>query len=106
VVSNATLVSSTVENETLDGCHVAKVTLASLSLTFHVVVRVLPPLAPLAPDFVKTMDHIGVSPKPNGHEVPVPPPRAPFLATDRAGNNVKRKQQKKEARMKKQKDSK
>jgi hypothetical protein len=51
VVPNATPVSSTVGNETLDDCHVVEITLPSPPLIFYVVVRALPPLAPLAPGF-------------------------------------------------------
>jgi hypothetical protein len=74
-------------------------------MTFHVVPRAPPPLAPLvsgfpldsqlaapvAPDFAETRDHIGMILGPNGHEVQVAPPHGPFLATDKASRNRKRK---------------
>jgi hypothetical protein len=60
--------------------------------------------APLAPDVAKTVDHVGVIPGPNGHEVSMPPPHAPSLATDRADHREERKQNKKEAKLKKRKD--
>ena len=77
VVPNATLISSMVGKETMDGCHVVEVTPSSLPLTFHVVVRALPPLAPeippsselatpLALDVSKTGDHVVVVPGPMG----------------------------------------
>ena len=47
MVSNATPVSSIVGEETLDGCHVAEVIPPSPPLTFHVIVRAPPPLAPV-----------------------------------------------------------
>jgi hypothetical protein len=81
-------VSSVVGKETLDNCHVAEVTPPSPVMAFHVVGQDLPPLASLAlgfpPDVAEVGDHVGVIPGPNGHEVPVTPPRAPFLATDSA----------------------
>jgi hypothetical protein len=112
---NAIPVSSTIGKKTLDGCHVAKVTPLSPRLIFHVVCRAPPPLAsfapgfprdnqlaaPLAPDFAETGDHIGVIPGSNGHEVPAAPPRAPFLAMDRASCSKKQKQKKKETKLKK-----
>ena len=60
--------------------------------------------APLAPDVAETVDHVGVIPGPDGHEVSVPPPRAPSLATDRVDRREERKQNKKEAKLKKRKD--
>ena len=51
VVSIATLVSSTVGEEALDGCHVANVKPPSLAVAFHVVTWDLPPLALFAPGF-------------------------------------------------------
>jgi hypothetical protein len=118
VVPNATPISSAVGKETLDGCHVAEVTPPSPAMAFHVVAQDPPPLAPLAPgcpsdsqlstslapDIAKTVDYVGVIPGPDGHEVSVPPPRAPSLATDRADCHEERKQNKKEAKLKKRKD--
>ena len=118
VVPIATLVSSTVGEETLDGCHVADVTPPSPTVAFHVVARDPPPLAilapefppdnqlsaPLAPDVAETVDRVGVIPGPDGHEVSVPPPRAPSLATDRADRHESGTMSKKEAKPKKRKD--
>ena len=117
VVPNATPISSTIGKETLDGCHVARVTPPSSPMTFHVVSRapLAPPLAPeftsggplatpRTPDFTKTGDHVGMIPAPNAHDVQVAPPLAPFLATDRADRNEKQKQKKKKAKLKKRKD--
>ena len=42
-----------------------------------------------SPDVAKIVDHVGVIPRPNGIEVSVPPPRAPFLATDRVDRHKK-----------------
>jgi len=98
VVPIATPVSSTVGEESLDGRHLAEVTLPSPTMAFQMVVR-NPPLlallapgfspdnqlsAPLAPDVAETVDRMGVISGPNGHEVSVPPPRAPSLVTDKA----------------------
>ena len=104
VVSNATPVSSIVGKENQDGCHVAEVTPPSPPLTFHVVGRLQPPLAPLASDVAETKSRAGVIPKPRGHEVSVMLPRAPVLATNRADRNKKRKDKKMEAKLKKRKD--
>jgi hypothetical protein len=118
VVPIATPISFTVGKETMYGCHVAEVTPPSPPLAFHVVTRAPPPLVPLAPrfppdsqlsalmapDVAETMDDVGVIPGPNGHEASVPPPCAPFLATDRADRSEKRKQNKKQAKLKKRKD--
>ena len=108
VVPVATLVSSTVGEETLDGCHVADVTPPSPTVAFHVVARDPPPLALLAPGFppdvAETVDRVGVIPGPDGHEVSVPPPRAPSLATDRADRHEGGTMNKKEAKPKKRKD--
>jgi len=118
VVPNATLVSSTVGKDTLDGCHVAEVTPPSPPLAFYVIASASPPLAPLAPgfpsdnqlaaplapDFAETGDHVRVNPEADGHEVLVPPPHAPFFAMDRADRSKKRQQNNKEANRKKQKD--
>ena len=122
VVPNATLASSTVEKETLDGSHVAEVAPRSPPMTFHVVSRapLAPPLAPeftpggplstpRAPEFqpgglmatpraldvAETGDHVEVIPVPNAHEVQVAPPLAPFLATNSADLSERRKQYKK-----------
>jgi hypothetical protein len=79
LVPNATPVSSTFGKETLDSCHVTEVTPLSPLLTFHVVDRAPPPLAPLAlgfpqssqlaaplaPDVAEIGDHIGVIPGPH-----------------------------------------
>jgi hypothetical protein len=87
-------------------------------MAFQMVARDPPPLAllapgfppdrqlsaPLAPDVAKKVDHVGVIPGPNGHEVSVPPLLAPSLATDRADRREERKQNKKEAKWKKWKD--
>ena len=96
----------------------AEVTPPSLATDFQVVARDPPPLAilapgfppdnqlsaPLAPDVAETADHVGVIPGPDGHEVSVPPPRAPSLAIDSADRHEERKQNKKEAKLKKRKD--
>ena len=47
---------------------------------------------PVALDAAATVDHVGVIPRPDGHEVSVPPPYAPSLATDRADRREERKQ--------------
>ena len=60
--------------------------------------------APLAPDVAETMDRVGVIPGPNGHEVSVPPPRVPSLATVRADCHEGEIINKKEAKPKKQND--
>jgi hypothetical protein len=60
--------------------------------------------APLAPDVAETVDHVGVISGPGGHEVSVPPPRAPSLATDRADRREEQKQNKNEDKLKKRKD--
>jgi hypothetical protein len=118
VVPIATLVSSTVGEESLDGRHLAEVTPPSPTMAFQMVVRDPPPfalLAPgfspdnqlfasLAPDVAETVDRMGVIPGPNGHEVSVPPPCAPSLVTDRADRREERKQNKNEAKLKKRKD--
>jgi hypothetical protein len=46
--------------------------------------------APLVPDIAETVDHVEVIPGPDEHEVSVPPPRAPSLATDRADRREER----------------
>ena len=98
LVPNATPVSATVGEETPDDCHAAEVTTPSLVTDFQVVAWDSPPFAilapgfppdnrlsaPLAPDVVETVDRMGVILGPDGHEVSVPPPRAPSLATNRA----------------------
>ena len=108
VVPVATLVSSTVGEETLDGCHVADVTPPSPTVAFHVVVRDPLPLALLAPGFppdvAETVDRVEVILGPDGHEVSVPPPLALSLAADRADRREERKRNKKEAKLKKRKD--
>jgi phosphoribosylanthranilate isomerase len=118
LVSNATPVSATVGEKTLDDCHVAEVTTPSLVTDFQVVVRDPPPLpilapgfspdnqlsAPLAPDVAETVDHVGVISEPNGHEVSMPPPRAPSLATDKTDLHEGGSMNKKEAKLKKRKD--
>jgi hypothetical protein len=95
VVPLATPVSSTVGE---DGRHVAEVTPPSPNMAFQMVARDPPPLAILAPGFppdnqrsaplaldvAETADRVGVIPGPNGHEVSVPPPHDPSLATNRA----------------------
>ena len=50
------------------------------------------------------VDRVGVIPGPDGHEVSVPPPRAPSLATDRADHHKDECMNKKEAKLKKRKD--
>ena len=60
--------------------------------------------APLAPDVAETVDRVGVIPGPDGHEVSVPPPRDPSLATDRADRHEGGIMNKKEAKPKKRKD--
>ena len=114
VVPIATLVSSTVGEKTLDGCHVADVTSPSPAVAFHVVARDMPPLAllapgfplsaPLVPNVAETVDRVGVIPEPDGHKVSVPPPRAPSLATDIADRHEGGSMNKKEAKLKKRKD--
>ena len=118
VVPIATPVSSTVGEESLDGRHVAEATPPSPTMAFQMVARDPPPLAilapgcpsdnqlsaPLAPDVVETVDHVGVIPGPDGHKVLVPPPRAPSLATDRADRHEGGSINKKEAKWKKRKD--
>ncbi len=87
-------------------------------MAFHVVARDPPPLAPLAPGFppdsqlsaplapdvTEAVDRVGVIPGPDGHEVSVPPPRIPSLATDRADRHEGGSMHKKEAKLKKRKD--
>ena len=115
---NATPVSSTVGKETLDGGHVAEVTPPNPPMIFHVVSRawLAPPLAPeftpggplsipRALDVVEIRDHVGVIPAPNAHEVQVAPSRASFLATNSTDRSERRKQKKKEAKLKKRKDT-
>jgi hypothetical protein len=118
LVPNATPVSAIVEEETLDDYHVAEVTTPSLATDFQVVVWDPPPLAilapgfpldnqlfaSLAPDIAEAVDHVGVIPGSDGHEVSVPPPRAPSLATDRADRHKGGSMNKKEAKLKKWKD--
>jgi hypothetical protein len=109
VVPIATPVSSTVGEESLDGRHVAEVTPSSPIIAFQMVVRDPPPpdsqlSAPLVPDVAETVDHVGVIPGPNGHEVSVPPPHAPSLATDTADRRKERKHNMKVAKLKKRKD--
>jgi hypothetical protein len=118
VVPIATPISSTVGEEIRDGCHVAEVTPPSPAMAFQMVVRDPPPLAllaprfpsdsqlsaPLAADVAETVDHVGVIPESNGHEMSVPPPHAPSLTTDITNHREKRKQNKKEAKLKKRKD--
>ena len=108
VVLNATPVSSTIRKETLDGCHMAEVTPPNPVMAFQIVARDPPPLAllapgfppssqllaPLGPDVAKMVDHMEVIPGPDGHEVSVPSPRAPSLATDRVDRREERKQNK------------
>ena len=120
VVPNTTPVSSIVGKETLDGCHVAEVTPPSPLLTFHVIARAPPPLAPLmpgippdsqlatplAPDVTETGSRAGVISRPRGYEMSVAPPLAPSLAIDRVDRNKKHKQKKIEAKLKKRKDEK
>ena len=127
MVPNATPVASTVGKETLDGCHVAKITPPNPPMTFHVVSRapLAPPLAlefmsggllstpralefqpggPRALGVAETGEHVGVIPAPSTHEVQVAPSRAPFLATNRADRIERRKKKNKEAKLKKRKD--
>jgi hypothetical protein len=94
------------------------VTTLSFATDFQVVARDPPPLAilalgflldnqmsaPLAPDVAETVDHVGVIPGPDEHEVSMPPPRAPSLATDRADRHEGGSMNKKEAKLKKRKD--
>ena len=118
VVPNATPVSATVGEETQDDGHMAEVTPPSLTMTFQVVVLDPPPLAilapgvppdshlsaPLAPDVAEAVDRVGVIPGLDGHEVSVPPPCAPSLATDRVDRHEGGSMHKKEAKLKKRKD--
>ena len=120
LVSNATPVSATIGEETLDDCHVAEVTTLSLATDFQVVVRdplslaILAPgfppdnqlSAPLAPYVAETVEHVGVIPESDGHEVAVLPPRVPSLATDRADHHEGGSMHKKEAKLKKRKNRK
>ena len=115
VVPNVTSVSAMVGEETQEDSHLAKVTSPSLAMTFQVVARDPPPLAilaprfpldnqlsaPLAPGVAEAVDRVGVIPGPDGHEVPVPPPRAPSLATDRADRHEGGNMHKKETKLKK-----
>ena len=110
--------SFTVGDEPLDGRHVAEITPPSPTIAFQMVVRDPPPLviiapefpsdsqlsAPLVPDVAETVDHVGVIPGPNGHEVSVPPPRAASLAMDRADRHEGGNMNKKKTKWKKRKD--
>ena len=127
---HATVVSSTIGKETLDDGHVAEVTPPSLPMTFHMASRVplAPPFAPeftpggplstprapefqtggllaapRTPDVTEAGYHVGMIPAPNAHKVQVAPPRAPFLATDRADRNERQKKNK-GAKLKKRKN--
>jgi hypothetical protein len=62
------------------------------------------PHALLAPNVAEMVDHMGVIPGPDRHEVSVPPPHAPSLATDRADRHEGGSMNKKEAKWKKRKD--
>jgi hypothetical protein len=118
LVPIATPISSTVGKETLDGRHVAEVTPLSPTMAFQMVARDPPPLAilapgfpldnqlsaPLAPDDAETVDHVEVIPGPDGHEVSMPPPRAPSLTTDTADRHEGGSMNKKKAKLKKRKD--
>jgi hypothetical protein len=118
LVPIATPISSTVGKEILDGRHVAEVTPPSPNMAFQMVARDPPPLAilvpgfppdnqlsaPLAPDVAETVDHVGVIPGPDGHEVSVPPSRASSLATDRADRHEGGSMNKKKAKLEKQND--
>jgi hypothetical protein len=115
VVPLVTPLSSTVGE---DGRHVAEVTPPSPNMASQMVVRDPPPIAilapkfpsdgqrsaPLAPDVAETTDRVGVISGSNGHEVSVPPPRVPFLATDSADRHEGGSMNKKEAKLKKQND--
>ena len=118
MVSNATPIFATVRKKTLDGCHMAEVRTPSLATAFQVVARDPPPLTilapgfpwdnqlsvPLAPDVAETVDCVGVKHGPNGHEVSMPPPCAPSLATDRVDRREGGSRNKKEAKLKKRND--
>jgi hypothetical protein len=118
VVPIATPVSSTVGEKSLDGRHMAEVIPPSPTMAFQMVARDPPPLAllalgfpsdnqlsaPLVPDVAETVDHVGVILGPNGHEVSVPPPHAPSLATDKVDRRKEQKQNMKEAKLKKRKN--
>ena len=98
----------------------AKVTTPSLATYFQVVARDPPPLAilapefppdnqlsaPLVPDVADTVDRVGLFPGPDRHDVSVPPPRAPSLATDRGDRHKGGSMNKKEAKLKKRKNRK
>ena len=85
---------------------------------FQMVARDLPPLAilapgfsldgqrsaPLAPDVAETVDRVGVIPGSDGHEVSVPPPHDPSLATDRADRHEGENMNEKKTKLKKRKD--
>ena len=117
VVPLATPVSSTVRD---DGRHVAEVTPASPNMAFQMVARDPPPLAifapgfpldgqrsaPLAPNVAETADRMEVISGSKGHEVSMPPPRIPSLATDRADRHEGRSMNKKETKLKKRKEKK
>jgi hypothetical protein len=60
--------------------------------------------ARLAPDVAEKVDHMRVIPRLNGHEVSVPPPHVPSLATDRVDRHECGSMNKKEAKLKKRKD--
>jgi hypothetical protein len=112
LVPITTPVSSTVGKETLDSRHVAEVIPPNPTMAFQMVAQDPPPLAifapgfppdnqlsaPLAPDVAETVDHVGVIPGPDGHEVSVPPPRVPSLATDRADRHEDGSMNKKETK--------
>jgi hypothetical protein len=105
VVPLATSVSSTVGE---DGRQVAEVTPPSPNMAFQMVARDPPPLAILAPgfppDIAETADRVGVIFGPNGHEVSVPPPHIPSLAPNKVDRHEGGSMNKKEAKLKKQKD--
>ena len=98
VVPNAIPVSAMIEKETQEDGHMAEVIPPSLAMTFQVVARDPPPFAILAPGFppdsqlsvllapnvAEAVDRVEVIPRPDEHDVSVPPSRVPSLATDRA----------------------
>ena len=118
VVLNTTPISATVGEKIQEDSHMAEVTPPSFAMTFQVVVWDPPSLAifapkfppdsqlsaPLAPDIAEAVDCVGIIPGPDGHEVSVPPPRAPSLATDRAGRHEDENTNKKAAKLKNRKD--
>ena len=119
VVPNSTPVFATVGKETQEDGHMAEVTPPNFAMTFQVVARDPPdPLAifaprfppdsqlssPLAPDVADAVDRVGVISGPDRHDMSVPSPRVPSLATDRADRHERGSMHKKKTKLKKRKD--